>query len=377
MIALLTITSHVSLIWHHAVPDFDTDTIIGQADTVCDQPWIVKGMGDSAHPLGNALLQRWTCQFHQSEVLTPAQGWFILLSVGVAVIAALLIICAHFTGGGPVAATIALAYVGASPALRTLSSRAEEDWIGLALFLVTTLCILAFHRTQTRSRAWLGAVAATTLVLGVWHSQYLLVLALGLIPWGALALIRPSIVGTTRARALLLGAAMALPTGLAFGALFGSGYAVRVAYHKLFFSIFNPDYWDGTLVWCRNYVAYSSRWLTGWLGNDGMEEKLFAAPEGVPVVGLGLLALSLFGYLVVATRDSLLIAIAFGCLALPFLFEPHNAERWVPTTAIVALTLAYGAFRRPRRAQDCGRGQDGTAPAHPDPATSDEVGQDA
>lgn len=348
MIALVAVTTHLSLIWHHPVPDFDTDTVLGRAVEGCGPTWIVKGMGDSAHPLGNALLQRWACQFTGPEGLSPASGWFLLIGGAVLATAALLVIVARVTGGGPTAAALAVAYLGMSPVLRTLSARAEENWVGSVLFLVTAVCMLGFHRSRTRTRLWLTAVAVSTVVLGVWHSQYLLVLALGLVPWGALAMLRPSVAGTTRPRALMLAGSM-VPTALVLGALFGSGYAARVGYHKRFFSIFNPDYWEGIAAWCRNYVAYSSRGLTGWLPNDGMEEKLFASPQGAPFVLLGLLGLTLLVLLVVTTRDSMLMAIAFGALALPFLYEPHNAERWDPTSIVVALTLAFGAYLRPRR----------------------------
>ena len=73
---------------------------------------------------------------------------------------------------------------------------------------------------------------------------------------------------------------------------------------------------------------------------DGMEEKLYAAPEGAAYVVLGALGISSAIALAVLTRSSLLIAITFGTLALPFLYEPHNAERWSPAAAMVALSLA-------------------------------------
>lgn len=352
MVGLVTLVTHWSLIWHHAVPDFDTDAIVGQAADVCGNPWIVKGMGDSAHPLGNALLQQYVCLWHESGVLATAQGWSLLLGAAVTIVALLLVLGARITGGGAAAAAIALGYLGVSPVLRTLSMRAEEDWIGLTLFLVTTVLVLAFHRARNRLRSWLLAIALSTVVLSVWHSQYLLVLAFGLVPWGVVALVRPGLAGTTRPRVLMLGAAMAIPSGAVLGALFGSGYAVRVEYHKLFFSIFNPAYWEGIGAWSRNYASYSSRWLTGWLGNDGMDEKLFAAPTAWPFVVLGVVALTILVLVVAATRNSVLIAVAFGCLLLPFLFEPHNAERWDPTAAIVALALAGGAWGRPRPQQD-------------------------
>jgi len=366
LIALVTVTSHASLIWHHSVPDFDTDAIINQgiAGEVCGKPWIVKGMGDTAHPLGNALLQRWSCQFHDSSLLTPPQGWYLLLAAAVAATAVLLVVFARMSGGGAVAATIALGFVAASPVMRTLSHRAEEDWIGSTLFLLTTMCLVGYKRTTLRPAPWLVGVALSTVVLAVWHTQYLLVFAFGLIPWGLVALVRPGVVGLTRRRVLVLGAAMAVPTGLVLGALFGSGYAARVSYHRMYFSIFNPDYWHGLWAWCRDYVGYAARWLTGWAGNDGMEEKLFAAPQGAAFVLLGLLALSLLTWLVVQTREPLLIALTFGCLALPFLYEPHNAERWDPTSAIVALTLASGAYLR--------RGASEREPSEPEPLAERE-----
>ena len=57
--------------------------------------------------------------------------------------------------------------------------RAEEDWVGLTLFLGVTLLVLCFHRTRSRQRTWLIAIAVSTAVLSVWHSQYLLALAFG------------------------------------------------------------------------------------------------------------------------------------------------------------------------------------------------------
>lgn len=350
--ALVTITSHVSLIWHYAVTDYDTDGIIEQATgrTACERPWIMKGMGNSAHPLGNALLKRWVCHF-QSDPVTPTQGWFILMSTAVVVTVALLVAFAYLNGGGAVAATIALAYVSASPIMLTVSNRAEEDWVGSTLFLAVTLCIVGFHRSRLRARsgAWLIAVATSTLVLGMWHTQYLLALALGLVPWGLAAWIWPRALGTTRRRAIALAAAM-WPALAAVAALFQSGYAVRVGYHKMYLSVFNPDYWHGIVAWCRDFLGYSARWLTGWAEADGMEERIFTpAPEGAAVVLLGLLALVLLGLLAAMTRDSVLGAITFGCLALPFLYEPHNAERWDATSTIVAVLLASFVYTQPRQ----------------------------
>ena len=50
------------------------------------------------------------------------------------------------------------------------------------------------------------------------------------------------------------------------------------------------------------------------------------------------------------TRDWLLCAIALGAMALPFLYEPNNAERWDSLSVIFALGLASGVYRsRPAR----------------------------
>src|SRR5688500_5125210 len=103
-ITLVVITSHVSLIWHHAVPDFDTDTHIAKP---CENPWIRAGMGDTAHPMGNALLKKWACQFSESDLLTPAGGWYLLMSVAVVVVVALLLVVARVGGGGATAAAVA------------------------------------------------------------------------------------------------------------------------------------------------------------------------------------------------------------------------------------------------------------------------------
>lgn len=336
---LVVLTSHVSLIWHHAVPDFDTDTHLAIAEAGCEDPWIRPGMGDSAHPLGNALLKRWACQFHDSDLLTSRQAWFLLMSVGVVVVIALLVVFSRTSGAGVMCAAVAVGYVGVSPALRVLSNRAEEDWIGAALLLLTTLCVVATSRPDARW-AWLVPAALCTTVLGLWHTQYLVVLAAGLVPWGVIALVRPSIVGTTRLRAVALGAVVSLPVTAVLAALLASGHVTRVRYHKMYFSIFHPDYWHGPVPWVRDYLAYSSHWMTGWMPTDGMEEKLYAAPEGAAYVVLGALGISSAIALAVLTRSSLLIAITFGTLALPFLYEPHNAERWSPAAAMVALSLA-------------------------------------
>ncbi|WP_090970908.1 hypothetical protein [Nocardioides exalbidus] len=352
MVALIVVVSHWSLVWHHAVPDFDTDTLIGYTTIgVCSQPWIVKGMGDSAHPLGNAFLTRWACLFEGNETVTPSMAWYALICAAVLVTVALLVLLARAAGGGLVAAVVALGYLGTSPVLRTLSSRAEENWIGMALFVVVTMVVMAAHTSPPDRRArWLLAVGGSTLVLAVWHSQYVLVLAFGLAPWGLLAFVRPSWVGTTSRQVLELATAMALPAVAAIGLLFGSGYATRVPYHRMFFSVFNPDAFHGIGTWSLDYVAYSGRWLTGWAGNDGMEEKLFAAPEGVAHLVLGAFALLVFVVLVVTTRNTVLMAAAFGALLLTFLFEPHNAERWDPVVAVTLMALAHGAYLRPSEA---------------------------
>lgn len=348
-ITLVVMTSHVSMIWHHAVPDFDTDTHIAVSKAGCESPWIREGMGDSAHPLGNALQKRWACSFDGSGVLTATGAWYLMISMGVVAVVALLLLAARSRGAGVTRAAVAIGFLGVAPAMRTLSNRAEEDWIEVSLLLLTALCISATHRTTTRWRGWLVAAALSTLMLALWHSQYLVLLAVGLAPWGVLALVRPKLVGTTRARALALGAAMAVPTATVLGLLVATGYVTRVPYQTMFFSIFNPDYFHGIVPWVRDYVAFSTPWLTGWMGTDGMEEKLFAAPEGAGFVLLGALALAIVVALAALTRDSLLMAVTFGAFALPFLYEPHNAERWSPATAMVALLLAVVVAGRPER----------------------------
>jgi hypothetical protein len=350
VIGLVAVVSHWSLVWHHPVPDFDTDTLIAQAPGNCGKPWIVHGMGDSAHPLGNALIQQYLCLWNGSSVATLPQAWALLLVVAVTAIAALLLVVAWRTGAGPLPAAGAVGNLGTTPVLRTLSARAEEDWIGLTLFVVVVVLLLLHQRARTHVRLLLAAIAVAHTVLAVWHLQYVLVLAFGLAPWGLLALVRPRWAGTTRRTAVELGAAMAVPAGTALAVLFGTGYATRVAYQERYFSIFNDAYWAGVVLWVRNYVTYSSRWLTGWLGNDGQEEKLFAAPTAWPFVVLGLVALATVVLLLALTRNAVLIAVGLGCLVLPFLFEPHNAERWDPTAVVVALALAHGV--RPRAAAD-------------------------
>jgi hypothetical protein len=349
VVGLVAVVSHWSLAWHHPVPDFDTDTLIGQAPGNCGKPWIVPGMGDSAHPLGNALIQQYLCLWNGSSVATLAQGWALLLVLAVTTIALLLLVVAWRTGAGALPAAVALGYLGTTPALRALSARAEEDWIGLTLFVLVVVLLLLHQRARARVRLLLVGIAVAHVVLAVWHLQYVLVLAFGLAPWGLLALVRPQWAGTTRRTAIALGAAMAVPAGAALALLFGTGYATRVAYQERYFSIFNDAYWAGALPWVRNYLTYSSRWLTGWLGNDGQQEKLFAAPTAWPFVVLGLVALATVVLLLVLTRNPLLIAIGFGCLLLPFLFEPHNAERWDPTAVVVALALAHGIRGRADR----------------------------
>ena len=345
VLALVSLVSHWALVWNHPVPDFDTDTIVARAAEVCGQPWIFKGMGDSAHPLGNAVIQQYMCLWEGSSLLTTFHGWALLLIATIAVCAVLLLVAARTTGG-LVGVAAALAYLGMSPALRTLSARAEEDWIGLTMFLLVTVLVLGYERADGGLRLRLALIAIATTVLAVWHLQYLMVLAFGLTPWALLALLRPGLVSTTRRKVVGLGLAMAVPSGTVLGLLFGTGYATRVPYQDKFFSIVNPDYWNGIVDWCRDYVAYSSRWLTGWLANDGQQELLFGPPTSWAFVVLGAVALSLVVLLVVSTRDSALIAITFGCLLLPFLFEPHNAERWDPTAIIVALALAHGGWVR-------------------------------
>jgi uncharacterized membrane protein len=212
--------------------------------------------------------------------------------------------------------------------------------------------VLGYHRASVGLRPRLAFIAVGTTGLAVWHLQYVMVLAFGLTPWALLALVRPTLVSTTRRKAVELGLAMAVPAGTALGLLFGTGYARRVPYQDMFFSIVNPDYWNGIVDWCRDYLAYSTRWLTGWLDNDGQQEILLAPPTSWAFVVLGAVALALVVLLVVSTRDSALVAITFGCLLLPFLFEPHNAERWDPTAIIVTLALAHGAWARSSRAQE-------------------------
>jgi hypothetical protein len=347
-IGFLTLVSQISLIWHHAVPDLDTDTFILRAAKPCGGTWIAKGMGDSAHPLGNALIQRWDCHFQPPGGLTPASGWFLLLSLAVVLVVALVVGFAFLRGGGAGSATVAVAYLGLSPAMRTMATRADEKWIGVMLFLVTTLCILGFHRSAARRGAWLLAVILSSTVLGLWHTQYVLILLIGLVPWGVVALLRPAALGTTRLRAVALGSAVFVLPGALIGLLLRTGYVVKVPYEKLFYSIFNDKYWHGWVTWFRDYVAYSSRWLTGWLSNDGTQEIQLPAPAGTSFVLLGLVALALYLLVMVMTRDWLLCAVAFGCLALPFLYEPNNAERWDAVSIVFALASGVARSRHAR-----------------------------
>ena len=124
--------SHAALIWHHAVPDFDTDTFINLAKDGCDPHWIRRGMGDTAHPLGNALIRKSDCLFHGPGFLTPAQFWYLALTVAVVVIIGLLWAAARAVGAGDTRVALSVAYLGMSPAMRTMSTRADEKWIGLA-----------------------------------------------------------------------------------------------------------------------------------------------------------------------------------------------------------------------------------------------------
>jgi hypothetical protein len=349
-VALVAITSHATLIWHHAVPDFDTDTFINRAAGGCDPNWIRKGMGDTAHPLGNALIPQFECVFHGSGWPSPAQAWYLLLTIAVVVIIGLLWAAARSTGAGDVRVALAVAYLGMSPAMRTMSTRANEKWIGVTLFLVVVLAMLWFHRSPRLPRAGVPVLVCTSTALGLWHTQYLIILGVALGLWGVIALISPERVATTRAKALTLGASVLVPPAAAVGVMSWTGYVTNVAYQEKFLSIFNDNAWHGPVPWTHDFLAYTARWLPGWLQDDGAQEVMFPPPHGAGFVLLGLAGVVLFVALAVSTRNSLLCAIAVGCLALPFLYEPDNAERWDAVSVVLALCLAVGGFARDRRA---------------------------
>lgn len=357
-VSLVTITSHAALIWHHAVPDFDTDTFIGRANKGCPPHWLRKGMGDTAHPLGNALIPRSECIFHDSGFLTPAQFWYVALTLAVVMIVCLVGAAARLSRAGELRAALAVAYLGASPAMRTMSTRADEKWIGALLFLIVVLAVLAYDRGRRHAGPRLAAVAVGATVLGLWHTQYLVILGVALALWGAVAMVRPAVVGTTRPKASILVVTVLVPPAIAVGILTWSGYVTTVEYHRKFMSIFNHDYWHGLLPWIHDFVTYSARWLPGWLGNDGQQELLFPAPNGVGFVVLGALSLLITLAVAALTRNSLLVAVMVGCLALPFMYEPDNGERWDAVSVLLALCLAVGPFVRDEPRLGGGRSTD-------------------
>jgi len=348
-VALVAVTSHAALIWHHAVPDFDTDTFINRANGGCDPNWIRKGMGDTAHPLGNALTPQAECLFHGSGVLTPAQFWYLALTVAVVVIVGLVAAAARVVGAGEARAALAIAYLGMSPAMRTMSTRADEKWIGSMLFLVVVLAMWWFHAAPGISRPRLGVLVVTSTVLGLWHTQYLIILGVALGLWGAAALIRPGAVATTRRKAVAMAAAVLVPPAVAVGLMLWTGYVTGVAYQQKFLSIFNPDAWHGPVPWVHDFLTYSARWLPGWLENDGAQEVMFPAPRGAGYVVLGIAAVVLVLAVAASTRNALLCAVVVGTLALPFMYEPDNAERWDALSVAFALCLAVGACARDPR----------------------------
>lgn len=341
--ALIVVTSHATLIWHHAVPDFDSDTFINRANGGCDPNWIRKGMGDSAHPLGNALIPQSECIFHGSGVLTPAQAWYLYLTLAVVVIIGLLFVAVRLTGGSSTRVALAIAYLGASPAMRVMSTRADEKWIGAMLFLVVVLAILFFHRGPGIQWSRSALLVVTGTCLGLWHTQYLIILGAALGLWGVAALIRPSLLATTRLKAVVMIGSVLAPPAAAVQIMTWTGYVTKVAYQEKFVSIFNHNSWHGPVSWVHDFVTYSARWIPGWLGDDGAREMLFPPPEGVGFVVLGSVSLLVFVGVAVSTRSWLLTALALGTLALPFMYEPDNGERWDAASVMLALCLAVGA----------------------------------
>jgi hypothetical protein len=332
-IAALAFATVASLILRHPVPDFDTDAFLEQAIEGGYQfTWA--HAGDTAHPFGYVFQRLYLRAFGVDA--PTAWGWLLCFML-LAVFATLLAV-AIWRGTGRFGFLAATALIGISPAILSNASRANEKFIGDALLIgAAALTMVYLSRDTTRSR-WLVPLTILAALNALHHLQDYAILAGGV---GLVCLVglRPGVAHLPLRRvATVLAATVVLP-GLMILLLHVTGSTDPVAYQEMHNSVTNPAYFDGLGSWAYDYLKYASKWLLGLNDTAAYVEAVIGPPGNEDRAILGLLVLAGATGLVVLSRDALVVGLFATAIALNFLYEPHNSERWDSVVMAIALAL--------------------------------------
>jgi len=332
-IAALAFATLAGLIIRHPVPDFDTDGLLEQAiEGSYHFTWA--HAGDTAHPFGYVFQRLYLGAF---GVDAPT-AWSWLLCVMLLAVFATLLAVAIWRGSGRFGFLAATALIGISPAILANASRANEKFIGDALLIgAATLTMVYLSRDTTRSR-WLVPLTIVAVLNGLHHLQGYVILVGG-VGLACLVGLRPGVAHLPLRRiATVLAATVVLP-GLMIGVLYVTGSTDSVAYQERFPSVFNPQFFHGLDSWAYDYLKYASKWLLGLIDPAGYIEMGGPPPGNEDRAILGLLALAVATGLVMRSRDALVVGLFATAIALNFLYEPQNSERWDSVVMAIALAL--------------------------------------
>ena len=334
-IAALAFGTLASLINRHPVPDFDTDALLQQAaEGSYHFSWA--HAGDTAHPFGYVFQRLYLGAFGADA----PTAWTWLLCIMLLATFATLLAVAIWRGSGRFGFLAATALIGISPAIHANASRANEKFIGDALLIgAAALAMVYLSRDNTRSR-WLVPLTVVAVLNALHHLQGYAILVGG-VGLACLVGLRPGVAHLPLRRiATVLAATVVLP-GLMIVVLHVTGSTDSVAYHEEYPSVFNPQYFHGLDSWAYDYIKYASRWLLGLSDPTGYVESGGGPPGGGDRAILGLLVLAGATGLVMRSRDALVVGLFATAIALNFLYEPSNSERW--SSAVMAIALALVA----------------------------------
>lgn len=332
-IAVLAFATLATLIIRHPVPDFDTDALLRQAaEGSYHFTWA--HAGDTAHPFGYVFQRLYLGAFGADA---PAAWEWLLCIMLLAVFASLLAV-AVWRRTSRLGFLAAVALIGMSPAIHSNASRANEKFIGDALLVGgAALAMVYLSRETTRSR-WLIPLTVVAALNALHHLQGYAILAGGVV-LACLVGLRHGVAHIPLRRLATLAAATVVVPGLLLVILRVTGSTDSVAYQEKYFSVANPEFFHGLDSWAYDYLKYCSKWLLGLLDTAGYVEPGGMPPGGGDRAALGLLALAGASALVLWSRDVLVVGLFSTAIALNFLYEPHNSERWDSVVMAIALAL--------------------------------------
>jgi hypothetical protein len=332
-IAALAFGTLASLINRRTVPDFDTEALLQQAvEGSYHFTWA--HAGDTAHPFGYVFQRLYLGAF---GVDAPT-AWTWLLCIMLLAVFGTLLAVAIWRRSGHFGFLAAAALIGISPAVVANASRANEKFIGDALLVgAATLTMVYLSRDTTRSR-WLVPLTIVAVLNALHHLQGYVILVGGV---GLVCLVglRAGVAHLPLRRIAAVLAATAVLPGLMIVVLHVTGSTDSVAYHEEYPSVFNPQYFHGLDSWAYDYIKYASKWLLGLMDAAGYAEAGGPAPGGGGRAVLGLLALAGATVLVMRSRDAVVVGLFATAIALNFLYEPQNSERWDNVVMAIALAL--------------------------------------